>query len=142
MTVPLPPLPPQSAITVRTDADCLALSWADRRGIIRDLLNLQDPTVELRLYRDRLVYTEWPHELFFGLVLNVTSRTVQSVWAPDVHSDSIPRHALGEVRLERSDEEVRLTVRYGVASRVEIGASLGVGDKAWLAEVLRRWIAG
>jgi hypothetical protein len=140
MTVP--PLPPGSAITVQSEPDCLTVSWAGRRGIIRRVLTLSGPSVKLLLYRDRLVYTEWPHELFFGLVLEVTSRTVQSVWAPNVRSDSIPRHALGEVRLERSDEAVRLTVRYGVASRVEIGASLGEGDKAWLAEVLRRWIAG
>ena len=54
---------------------------------------------------------------------------------------SVPRHTLGDVRLERNEQAVRLTVQYR-SSRVEIGAPLGEGDKAWLADVLRQWIAG
>jgi hypothetical protein len=54
---------------------------------------------------------------------------------------SFPRHTLADVRLERDEQAVRLTVQYRL-SRVEIGATLGEADKAWLADVLRRWIAG
>ncbi len=134
MPVPLPPLPPQSAITVRSDPHCLTLSWAGRRGIIRRVLALPGRSVTLLLYRDRLVSSEWPRGAPSCIVPVVSSRGFQST--------GIPREALGDVRLEGSDEAVRLTVKYGVASRVEIGASLGESDKAWLAEVLRRWIAG
>ena len=139
MTVP--PLPPGSAITVRSELDCVTLSWAGRRGIIRRVLTLPGRTEKLLLYRDRLVYTEWPHRTPFGM--RITSWVVSPV-VPNtgLHSTAIPRDALGEVWLERSREAVRLMVRYGLVSRVEIGASLGEGDKAWLADVLRRWIAG
>ena len=144
MTVPLPPLPPQSAITVRNEPDCLTVTWAGRRGFIRTFLGLPGRTEKLVLYLNRLVYSEWPHPrwVHFGVVMKVASRPVHPVVPDTFHSAGIPRDALGDVRLERSDEAVRLTVRYGVASRIEIGATLGDGDKAWLADVLRRWIAG
>ena len=54
---------------------------------------------------------------------------------------SVPRHTLGDVLLQRNEERVQLMVQYRLAW-VEIGASLGEDDKAWLADVLRRWIAG
>ena len=133
MTVPLPPLPPQSAITVRSEPDCLILSW------------LSNPKEELQLYRDRFIYTGSLHPcdwMPFGIVLSVTSGAAHPVWDAMLDGPvSFPRHTLGDVRLERNEQTVRLTVQYRL-SPVEVGASLGEADKAWLADVLRRWIAG
>src|SRR5262245_27510602 len=101
-TVPVPPLPPQSGITVRSEPDCLALSWAGRRGIIRRVLALSGRTEKLVLYSNRLVYSEWPQPRWGPFVLRVTARAVQPV-VPDTFrgSEAIPRDALGDVQLER-----------------------------------------
>lgn len=136
--VQVPPLPPQSAITVRSEADCLALSWPRPRGIIRRLLGLSSAREELLLYRDRLVYRGSLHPNSWmppGMVMKVLPAGAGG------GPISVPRHTLGDVRLQRNEERVQLMVQYRLAW-VEIGASLGEDDKAWLADVLRRWIAG
>src|SRR5215510_8852396 len=142
--ITVPALPPGSAITVRSEPHCLTLSWEGRRGTFRRVLALPGRTEKLLLYRDRLVYTEWPHPRWGAdFVLIGPSRAVPPV-VPDTSSRStaIPRDALHDVQLERTEGTVRLMVRYGLVSRVEIGATLGEDDKAWLTDVLRRWIAG
>jgi len=121
----------------------LALSWAGPRGTFRRLLALPGRTETLLLHQDRLVYSEWPHpRIPFGIVMRAPPSTGPPVVPNSFRRGAIPRAALGDVQLERSEGAVRLMVRYGLVSRVEIGASLGEGDKAWLADVLRRWIAG
>jgi hypothetical protein len=141
MTVP--PLPPQSGITVQSELDCLTMTWAGRRGFIRRVLGLSGPKEKLTLYRDRLVYTVRLHDWMPpGPVMRVTFGAAHPVVAGGLSGAlSFPRHTLADVRLERDEQAVRLTVQYRL-SRVEIGATLGEADKAWLADVLRRWIAG